>query len=105
MYHERRVSLGQMKVLGEQGQLGRGPARRDQANSKDCNPYLGQGRAGQGLLGTLGQPQSQSWRKWCLDWQRAARWSRTWSPWGSSLVQWWSRDSTETLGPTDEYAV
>lgn len=48
MYHERRVSLGQMKVLGEQGQLGRGPARRDQVNPKDCYPYLGQGRAGQG---------------------------------------------------------
>lgn len=86
MCHGRRVSLGQKKVLGEEGQLGRGPARRDQANPKDCNPSLGQSRAGQGLLRTLGQPQSQPWRKWCLNWQRAARQSRTWSPLGESSL-------------------
>lgn len=84
------LSLDQKKVLGEQGQLGRGPTRRNQANSKDYNPSLGQSRAGPAwdsgaaTVSVLEEVVSSK------EQQGGAE---SGVLWGSSLIQW-SRDST-----------
>lgn len=93
---ERQAPSGQKKGPGGQGELGRGIGRETTSSRAETATHF-QGRARQDLPETLGQPQSQPWRKWYLDWQGTVRQIRSGSgvPKGSSLGMQHPRSGVE----------